>query len=145
MTTKDTSKQFGLPWLIALWVLVTLFAVDGALNMLGIHIVFLTTQAADLSGPAILYIITRRSWRLGNKRLLTRIIGRSPELTAGILFGACAVTEISQYFWPNGIFRGRFDPLDLGAFAVSVLACYAFEKAGMGMIFPIKQSADDPV
>jgi hypothetical protein len=127
------TTQFGRSWSIAFSALVILFAIAAALNMLNLHVPFFTTHAADLSGPALLYIQTRRSWQQGSTRFLTRAFGRSPEVTAGVFFFASTATEISQIFYPHGIFSGRFDPWDIVAFAVGVGACYISEKAGLGI------------
>lgn len=39
------------------------------------------------------------------------------------------MTELSQYFWPHGIFAGTFDPFDILAYAVGVGVCFLFDKA----------------
>lgn len=124
---------------MALAGLASLFAAAAALNMLNLHVAFLTTHAADLSGPAVLYILTRKSWRQGSTRVLTRILGRSPERTAGVLFFASTLTEISQIWYPRGPFRGVFDPWDIASFALGVGLCYVLEKAGVGII-PVPES-----
>jgi len=48
------------------------------------------------------------------------------------LFGASALTELSQFWWPQGVFSGTDDPYDIVAYAVGVGTCYAFEKASRG-------------
>lgn len=102
--------------------------------MLHVHVVFLTTHAADLSGPALLYIQTRKLWQQGSRRFPAGIFGRSPEIVAGSFFFASVITEISQIYYPHGIFSGRFDPLDIAAYALGIGACYIFEKFQFGMI-----------
>jgi hypothetical protein len=44
------------------------------------------------------------------------------------LFIASTLTEWTQLYWPRGIFRGTFDPLDIAAFGVGLGACYAAER-----------------
>jgi len=114
--------------------LVILFGIAAFLNMAHMQIPFLTTHAADLSGPAMLYIHFRKSWQQGNRRILINVFGRSPEITASTFFFASAVTEISQKYYPHGIFPGRFDPWDIVSYAVGVGMCYCLEKAKIGMI-----------
>ncbi len=126
--------RYGPSWTLALRILVGLFAVAAILNMMRMHVFFFTTHAADLSGPAFLYIQARKLWQEGSRSLLSRTIGRTPERAAAAFFGASAVTEISQIYFPHGIFSGRFDPLDIAAYAVGVGTCYLLEKAGAGMI-----------
>ena len=130
----QSPSQFGRAWSIALLALVVLFAVAAILNMMALRVPFLTTHAADLSGPALLYIQTRKSWRQGSKRFLTKLIGRSPETAFGVFFLASTATEISQIFFPHGIFRGVFDLWDIAAFAAGLVPCYFFDKAGFGLI-----------
>lgn len=49
-------------------------------------------------------------------------------LGAVALFCASALTEVSQYYWPRGLFSGRFDPADIAAYAVALAACDAAER-----------------
>lgn len=60
--------------------------------------------------------------------LLQQTVGRTPEIAALSLFVASALTEVSQIYWPRGMFSGRFDPLDIAAYAAGVGACYIAEK-----------------
>ena len=128
-----TPIRYGPLWIIALRILVALFAAAAILNMIQMHIIFFTTHAADLSGPAFLYIQVRKLWQEGSRSFLSRTIGRTPERAAAAFFGASVITEISQIYFPHGIFSGRFDPLDIGAYAVGVGTCYLLEKIGAGM------------
>jgi hypothetical protein len=118
-----------LGWLIAFYTLFAATLGAGALNMLDIRGGFLTNHLADLVVPAWLYIASRGLHsRSPRTTLIQRTVGRSPEIAALVLFFASAVTEISQYYWPRGLFRGRFDPADLLAFAVALAACYVAER-----------------
>lgn len=117
-------------WLNAQYFLVALFALAGALNMLHVHLFFLTTHAADLSGPAFLYILARRSFVTGRARFPNSLVGRSPELAGAVFFLGSLGTEISQKYYPHGLFPGTYDPWDIAAYAAGVGICYLIEKAG---------------
>ena len=105
------------------WSLFTLWIVAACLVMTHRRAGFLTNHAADLALPAWLYVIfrsTRRSSRLAWRGILTN---RPPYLVAGALFVASTATEVSQYFWPHGLFHGTFDPLDIAAYGVGLAIC----------------------
>ena len=71
-----------------------------------------------------------------HKSVLQKTFGRTPEIAAVSLFVASTATEITQRYWPNGIFRGRFEILDVAAYAAGLTARYAAEK----ILSPRKQS-----
>jgi hypothetical protein len=98
--------------------------------MLHLRVFFFTTHAADLSGPAFLYIQARRSFVTGKARFPNKLIGRSPEFSAIIFLGGSIATEISQKYYPHGLFPGTFDPWDIAAYATGVGICYLIEKVG---------------
>jgi len=109
-----------------LWIV---FLATAALNMLHVRGGFFTSYAADLVGPAWLYVVVRGLHPPRNRKsVIQQTIGRTPEIAAITLFVASTATEISQRFWPTGIFRGRFDILDVVAFASGLAACYAADK-----------------
>ncbi len=114
-------------WLHAERVLWGLVLLTGALNMLEIRGGFLTSHLADLVIPALLYIHLRGLCGHPLRRLVPRRVRQSSFALAGVIFLASAVTEVSQVFWPRGIFRGYFDPLDLVAFAAGIAACLVVE------------------
>ena len=116
-------------WLVVYWVLFVAFLVAAALNMLHVRGGFLTNHTADLVVPAWLYVTSRGLYsEHGRRTLIQRTLGRTPELTALSLFVASALTEVSQLYWPRGVFSGRFDVLDLLAYAVGLAACYFADK-----------------
>ncbi|MEO5815622.1 MAG: hypothetical protein ABIT20_10120 [Gemmatimonadaceae bacterium] len=116
-------------WLVAYYALLVAFIGTAALNMLRVRGGFLTNHTADLVVPAWLYVAARGLYSShGRTTLVQRTIGATPEIAAVTLFVASALTEVSQYFWPTGIFRGRFDPLDILAYACGLVACYAADK-----------------
>ena len=80
------------------------------------------SYAADLTFPAWFYIQLRRR----PSRLLRRIrwFGKTPELAAGSIFLVGLLSEVSQYYWPKGIFHGTFDPFDIAAYGAGLLVCY---------------------
>jgi hypothetical protein len=96
--------------------------------MTGTRAGFATSHLADLVGPAWLYIAFRGLAEPGMRTLVGRFFGATPERAATVLFvGSCA-TEITQIYWPSGLFRGRFDPLDIAAFAIGLLPLYLADK-----------------
>lgn len=122
-----TSPKF---WRVVYWTLMASFLSSAALNMLHVRAGFLTSYLADLTVPAMLYVVSRglvpgtRTHLLG----LLPWIGRTPERAAAIFFLASSATELSQIFWPRGLFSGRFDPWDIVAYGVGLLICYVFDK-----------------
>lgn len=120
-------------WRIAYYLLFIAFLGTAALNMLQVRGGFLTNYAADLVVPAWLYVAARglHSPR-GRETLIQRTIGRTPEIAALSLFTASTLTEISQRYWPHGIFSGRFDLLDVLAYACGLAACYVGDKLSPG-------------
>jgi hypothetical protein len=113
-----------LHWKSAQWLTFVVWVAAAAANMARIRGGFLTNYAADLFQPAWLYIVLREQ---------RRWVGRSPETTGSLVLGGAVLTELSQFFWPNGVLRGTFDPWDLLAYAIGVGVCYAVEKRGFGI------------
>ena len=92
-------------WLVVYWTLFVAFIVTAALNMLHVRVGFLTNHAADLVVPAWLYIVFRGLHsRHGRQTLVQRTLGQTPERAALVLFVASTLTEISQFYWPRGLF-----------------------------------------
>ena len=110
--------------------LMAAFLLTAALNMLHVRAGFLTNYLADLTVPALLYVISRGlvPGRRSRSNGLMRWIGRTPGRAAAVFFLASAATEVTQIFWPRGFFAGRFDPWDIVAYGVGLLICYAFDK-----------------
>jgi hypothetical protein len=116
-------------WRVAFYLLLVAMVGAGMLNVFHVRGSFLTNHLADLAIPAWLYIASRGLHARNPRRtLIRRTVGRSAEFAAVSLFAASAVTEVSQRFWPHGVFPGRFDPLDLVAYAAGLLVCYAAER-----------------
>jgi hypothetical protein len=116
-------------WMILYYVLLVVFIVAAALNMLHLRGGFFTNHAADVVVPAWLYVVIRGLHPAREHRnILQRIFGRSPEIAAASLFIGSTITELSQRFWPAGIFAGRFDILDVAAYGAGVGGCYVAEK-----------------
>ena len=102
---------------------------SAVLNLMRVRGGFLTSHLSDVVVPAWLYVTSRGL--AGARRKPFAIVawtGQSPERAAIVLFLASAATEVSQRFWPHGPFRGRFDPLDVVAFAVGLIGCYLGER-----------------
>ena len=110
-------------WRLVYYLLSAVFIATAALNMLQMRAGFLTNHAADIVVPAWLYIALRGHAPGGRRGPFARMFGGSPTITALTLFVASTLTEVSQRFWPEGLFRGTFDPLDILAFAGGLSAC----------------------
>jgi hypothetical protein len=79
--------------------------------------------------PAWLYIACRGLHsRDGRQTLIQRTLGRTPERAALGLFLASTLTEVSQFYWPRGLFSGRFDARDVLAYAIGLAICYAADR-----------------
>lgn len=118
-------------WKVAYWMLMTAFLTAAALNLLQVRAGFFTSHLADLTVPALLYVVTRGLATPDRPRdFVKRAIGRTPERAAILLFLASAATEVSQIRWPDGFFRGRYDPWDIVAFGAGLLVCYGIDKMG---------------
>jgi hypothetical protein len=115
-------------WRLLSWILFGAFLVAAVLNMTETAAGFATNYLADLVGPAWLYIVFRGLADPEKRNRLGRTLGATPERAATILFVGSSVTEITQVYWPAGAFAGRFDPLDIVAFAIGILPLYVADK-----------------
>ena len=115
-------------WRIAWWSLFVVWMACGALNIYQIRVGILTSYGADLAIPAWLYIAARALDNPQRQTALRRSIGRTPERAAGTLFLASTMTEVTQRFWPRGLFPGTFDLLDILAYAAGLAVCYMLDK-----------------
>ena len=116
-------------WRLASWVLLAIWLSCALMVMRGMHGGVLTSYGADLTQPAWLYIVARSLDNPRRHGLLRRTIGSSPGVAALTLFAASTLAEISQYFWPHGLFRGTFDPLDIVAYGVGLAVCYVCDRS----------------
>jgi hypothetical protein len=115
-------------WRLVSWVLFGAFLVAAVLNMTETPAGFATNHLADVVGPAWLYIVFRGLAEPEKRTRLGRFLGATPERAATILFVGSSATEITQIYWPSGLFAGRFDPLDIAAFAIGLLPLYLVDK-----------------
>ncbi|HWA57369.1 MAG TPA: hypothetical protein VG692_08955 [Gemmatimonadales bacterium] len=115
-------------WQGLTWAAFAIFLLTAGLNMAGVRAGFATNHLADLVVPAYLYLVFRSPLPPYRRTWLARHLGATPERAGFVLFLASAATEVSQRYWPDGPFRGRFDPLDIVAYAVGVLLVYALDK-----------------
>ncbi|MBI4474344.1 MAG: hypothetical protein HY646_16865 [Acidobacteria bacterium] len=120
--------QLAATWRLLSWVLFGAFLAAGALNMAKAAAGFATNHLAGLVGPAWLYIAFRGLAEPAKDTRRRRLLGATPERAAVLLFVGSTATEITQIFWPLGLFSGRFDPLDIGAFALGILPLYLLDK-----------------
>lgn len=110
---RSRSRQ---PWWLNLY-FVIVFGCIGGLQMFRVNAGPLTNYGADLLAPPYLYLMFRSGrYRLG------------PHAALGLVLSGCCLWEWLQRFdlsgTPLAITRGRFDPLDLLAYAVGlVLVC----------------------
>jgi hypothetical protein len=121
-------SQGEAPWRLAYWALSAAFVLTAVLNILQIHGGFLTDYLADLVVPALVYVLVRGLIQPGTPVLLQRVFGRTPELAAATIFSGSTITEVSQIYWPRGVFAGRFDLLDIAAYGVAIGAAYAADR-----------------
>ena len=118
-------------WRIVYYALFAIWFSDAVLVMSHVKAGLFTSYAADLTLPAWLYVVSRKLHDPATRSLLSRTVGRSPELAASALFIASTATELQQLLWPSGFFAGRFDPIDILAYAVGIGACYFFDSASL--------------
>ena len=130
MTTRSA-------WRLASNLLLAVFVAAAAMDMLHVDGGFFTSYAADVSVPAWMYIVMRRlAMPRGNPNPLTRWIGLTPARAAIALFLASAFTELTQIWWPHGVFSGTFDPLDIVAYGSGLLACFFFDVRSSNAALP---------
>jgi len=123
-------------WRLVSFAFLGAFLLAAALNMAHVEAGFATNHLADIAGPAWLYIATRGLAEPTRSTRLQRLVGATPERAAIILFLGSSVTEVAQIFWPTGVFRGTFDPWDIGAFALGILPPYVLDKRTMTAAMP---------
>lgn len=99
----------------------------GALQMYRVHGGLLTDYGADVFGTAWLYALARQG---------RTIFQRGRTLSSGsaaiIVFLLCALSEFGQRWH---IVPGRFDPFDLAAYALTLIACWALDRS-FPMVMP---------
>jgi len=115
-------------WQAASWVLLAGFLLAAALNITATAAGFATNHLADVTGPAWLYIAIRGLAEPHRGTRIQRLFGRTPQRAALLLFLASSATEVTQLFWPSGLFRGRFDPWDIVAFAAGILPLFLLDR-----------------
>lgn len=92
----------------------------GALQMYRVRGGIITNYGADLFGTAWLYAMFRQGKALGQRGRVLR-----PEMAALLVFVGCAGSEFAQKFH---LIPGTYDPLDLLAYAFSVVVCYGIDR-----------------
>ena len=115
-------------WRLLSWVLFGAFLIAAALNMTDTAAGFATNHLADVVAPALLYVVFRGLAEPGRENRLRQLVGATPERAATMLFVGSSVTELTQIYWPSGLFAGRFDPLDIAAFALGILPLYLLDR-----------------
>ena len=115
-------------WTCVYWALIAAFLLTVVLNLLHVDAGFLTSYLADLTLPALLYVISRGLAPGKRRILLMQWLGRTPERAAAVFFLSSTATEISQIFWPQGFFAGRYDPWDIVAYGVGIVVCYHLDS-----------------
>jgi hypothetical protein len=119
--------------MVVYYVLFIAFLGSAGLNMLHVSGGFFTDYAADLVCPAWLNVVFRGLHGPYNRKsVIQRTFGRTPEIAALSLFVASTLTEVTQLYWPHGVFSGRFDPIDVVAYASGLALCYAADKGLSG-------------
>lgn len=124
--TKLPEQKF-LNWLTNIGFVFAMISVG--LQMMSVKGGFLTNYLADIAGPVWFYGIVRQR-KVLFKKLLPK--NSDPAFAAIFVFLVGTGWEICQAFdfsgTPLAITRGRYDPWDIVAFAVSSAGCYAFDK-----------------
>ena len=128
LAAEEHGEAIKTTWRLLSWGLFGAFLVAAGLNMTGTAAGFATNHLADLVGPAWLYIAFRGLAEPPTDNRLRRLLGATPERAATVLFLGSTATEMTQIFWPTGLFSGRFDPLDIGAFGLGILPLYLMDK-----------------
>lgn len=126
---RDAARQ-ARGWRLAYYALLIFWGGCAALVMGKVRAGFLTDYGADLTQPAWLYIVARGLAHPGRQTYVQRLFGATPERAAAVIWLGSVLTELSQRYWPHGLFPGRFDPLDIGAYSVGVATCYAIDRFG---------------
>ena len=126
--TRPTPDSVRRAWAVAYWLLTATFFVTAIISIQRIPAGFLSSYAADLTCPAWLYIGIRGLHGPKRPNRLGRFFGATPERAAGFLFGGSVITEVSQLWWPHGLFRGTFDTLDIVAYGAGVGLFYFLDK-----------------
>jgi len=118
-------------WRRAYWLLFAAWIGCALLGMNHVKAGLVTSYGADLTQPPWLYIVARSLYDPSRTNWMRRTLGYSPATAALGIWVAGALTEFSQLIWPDGLFRGVFDPLDLVAYATGLLVCYLIERHEM--------------
>lgn len=114
-------------WQVLHWIFLPLWVLGAALNMATIHGGFLTNYLSDLVFPPDFYIIMRG---LHNHKIPRNLawFAQTPERSFFGIWIVGVVSEVCQYYWPRGIFRGTFDPWDIASYTVGLVVCYLLDK-----------------
>ena len=127
-------------WQTVQWMLFAVWIADAIAVMMHSRAGFLTNHAADLTLPPWLYITFRRQYRGLAGLPLVRDVCASAVMTGSFVLLASCATEVSQYFWPHGLFAGTFDWYDLLTYFIGVTAVVAadlrWDIRGAGRAMP---------
>jgi hypothetical protein len=119
-------------WKIAFCSLLVCWVLGAGLDMIRFHGGFLTNYLADLTFPPFYYIFIRG--KIYKKETIPDLLfvgnwfGISPERASISIFIVGVLMELKTLYWPHGPFAGTFDPMDILAYAVGLIACYIFDK-----------------
>lgn len=137
--------RYSARWRFAEWALFVVWVAGALMTMypqlrraLGLDPGFFTSYGADLTQPPFMYIVMRR----GKVIRWARWFGRSPERAAFSIFAVGVATELSQIYWPDGFFRGTFDPLDIVAYAIGLIICCVIDRYQLQTSSPRAPNAD---
>ncbi len=124
----QSTSATTMAWRFAYWLLTAAFVLTATLNLLHVRAGFLTSYLADVTLPALLYVVSRGLGPRKRQNMLMRWLGKTPERAASFFFLASSATEVSQIYWPRGYFAGRYDAWDIVAYGGGLSACYCFDK-----------------
>jgi hypothetical protein len=117
-------------WKFAYWILFACWVIGALLNYMGIAGGFLTNYLADLTFPPWFYISLRGLWNVYKNKpyKFQHWFASSPEKAALSIFAVGTIGEIITLYWPAGMIRGTFDPLDILAYGIGLAFCYYLDK-----------------
>ena len=135
MREKNYSRSSAvkpLHWKILSYILLAAWVLGAVLFMARVKGGFLTNYLSDLAFPAWFYIylrgLAREDGRLPGVPLFADWFGRSPERAFISVFLIGAITELKTLYLPTGIITGRFDPMDIVAYAAGMGVCWAADR-----------------
>jgi hypothetical protein len=116
-------------WQLAYYVLLVCWIIGAFLTMNKINAGFFSSYLSDLTNPAWLYIMFRTKWTPEkSKNRVLNWFGSNPERVAFSIITIGVITELSSKYWPQGLFKGTYDPWDVFCYTIGVMICYLIDR-----------------